>query len=223
MSKCQDYYCGRLYENQGFSALVDMVLPDHHRILDVGCGNGSNLLLLSQRGHEGVGLTLSETEARIVRERGLECMVWDIMTEKLPFKDLSFDGVLFSHVLEHLSWPEEVLRRYLKLVRPGGGVYIVLPNVLNLIERWQFLCGRFRYTETGVMDYAHLRFFDFFSARQLAESCGLKVVRHLGIGQCPIGALRELAPCLGKTVDRWVSDYWPSLFAFHSIVIAITV
>lgn len=219
MGSYRDYYCDRLYENQGFPALVEMVLPEHHRVLDIGCGNGANLLLLSQQGHKGIGLTLSETEARIVRERGLDCTVWDIMTEELPFPERSFDAVLFSHVLEHLPWPEEVLRRYLKLVRTGGGVYIALPNILNLIQRWQFLCGRFRYTETGVMDCTHLRFFDFATARNLAECCGLKVTSHFGIGQCPLGPLRKLLPSLSRRIDRWVSRQWSGLFAFHIVVI----
>jgi 2-polyprenyl-3-methyl-5-hydroxy-6-metoxy-1,4-benzoquinol methylase len=223
VSEYQDIYRKRLYENQGFPELIDSILPEHHRILDIGCGNGANLFLLSQHGHEAVGLTLSDTEVRLVQERGMECKVWDIMQEELPYQHHSFDAILLSHVLEHLPWPEKVLRHYLNLVRPGGGVYIALPNVLNLIQRWQFLCGQFKYTENGVMDCTHLRFFDFLSARELAESCGLKVVRHFGIGQCPMGPLRKLTPHLGKIIDRRVSCYWPGLFAFHSIVIAVTV
>lgn len=220
MSDHSDIYAERKYENQGFQPLVDLVLPEHHRILDIGCGNGANLFLLSQRGHNGVGLTLSEVETQLVTERGFECVTWDIMAEQLPFEEQTFDALIFSHVLEHVPWPEVVIKRYLKLLRPGGGVYVALPNALNLVQRWHFLSGNFNYTETGVMDRTHLRFYDFFTARQLVESCGLSVIQHFGIGQCPTGPFRELAPSLSRWVDIWASRCWPNLFAVHIVILA---
>lgn len=65
-----------------------------------------------------------------------------------------------------------------------------------------------------------MRFFDFGTVRQLAETCGHKVVRHFGIGQCPQGPLRKLVPTLSQRIDRWTSLKWPGLFAFHLIVVA---
>src|SRR3989304_3237775 len=154
-------YRNRVYENQGLGPLVSLVDQKHHRGLDVGCGNGANSRLLSARGHEVVALTLSEAEATVVREQGLECYVYDVTHEALPLPRRSFDALLFSHVLEHVPWPEVVLERYSQLLRPGGCVYVALPNVQHLVQRWQFILGRFRYTEAGLMDRTHLRFFDF--------------------------------------------------------------
>jgi len=219
MSKYQKYYLNREYQNQGFPALVDLVLNEHHLILDVGSGDGANLVLLTKRGHEAVGLTLSEIEAHTIRNKGLSCVVCDISEVELPFPEQSFDAVLFSHVLEHLPWPEEVLTRYLKLVRPGGGIYIALPNVLNIAQRWQFFHGQFKYQETGVMDRTHLRFFDFESARNLAESVGIRVIHHFGIGQCPLGPLRKTFPILCQKIDKWTTKQWPGLFSFHIVII----
>lgn len=108
-------YSERFYKNQGFPALVNLVEPGHHRVLDVGCGNGANMCLLAALGHEVVGVTLvtlSEAEAKVVQEQGFMCQVWDIAEEALPFVARSFDALLFSHVLEHVAWPEVVLRHY---------------------------------------------------------------------------------------------------------------
>lgn len=44
-------YRKRLYENQGLPAIVNLIVQQHNRILDVGCGNGINMQLLRQRGH----------------------------------------------------------------------------------------------------------------------------------------------------------------------------
>jgi 2-polyprenyl-3-methyl-5-hydroxy-6-metoxy-1,4-benzoquinol methylase len=213
-------YKERLYENQGFPALVNLVEPGHHRILDVGCGNGANMRLLAASGHDVVGITLSEVEARVVQEQGFTCQVYNIAEEDLPFAAQSFDALLFCHVLEHVAWPGIVLKRYLRLLRPGGGVYVALPNAVQFGLRWQFLWGRFCYTETGLMDHTHLRFFDFHSARQLVETAGLEIIRHFGAGFFPMGPLREWTPTFSQQVDAWASRIWPGLFAFHLVVVA---
>ncbi|HAJ35402.1 MAG TPA: class I SAM-dependent methyltransferase [Chloroflexi bacterium] len=215
-----EVYRQRIYENEGFTALVDLISPSHSKVLDIGCGNGANLHLLAQRGIHGVGVTLSEAEAQIVLDRGYHAIVWDISQPDLPFPSESFDALIFSHVLEHLPWPEEVLRRYATLLKPGGNAYIALPNVMQFMQRWQFIRGRFRYTETGLMDRTHLRFFDSATARQLAQNAGLHIVRFQGVGMCPMGPLREWAPRYSRKMDRLVTRLFPGIFAFHLVLIA---
>ena len=218
-SQRHDIYRELSYENQGFPELVNLVGTQPCRVLDVGCGCGANLGLLRKCGHEAIGITLSETEARIVRDQGLSCFVWDIASDTLPFPNKSFDALIFSHVLEHLAWPEMVLQHYTQLLKPNGKVYVALPNAVQFMQRWQFLLGRFRYTETGIMDCTHLRFFDFHTARKLVESAGLKVVQHCGLGKFPMGPFREWLPRLSAKGDRLTSDLFPSFFAFHLIVV----
>jgi 2-polyprenyl-3-methyl-5-hydroxy-6-metoxy-1,4-benzoquinol methylase len=212
-------YRERSYDNQGFPELVDLVGTQPCRVLDIGCGCGANLQLLRKRGHEATGLTLSETEARIVEEQGLSCCVWDITSEGLPFPRESFDALVFCHVLEHLAWPEIVLQRYTQLLKPMGKVFVVLPNAMQFMQRWQFLMGRFRYTKIGIMDSTHLRFFDFHTARQLVASVGLKVLQHFGLGKFPMGPFREWLPGFSMRVDQYFSVRWPGLIGFHLIVV----
>jgi SAM-dependent methyltransferase len=212
-------YLDRLYENEGLPALVDLVDPSHRRILDIGCGNGSNMALLAARGHAPTGLTLSESEAELCRRRGFECLVADVDAGALAFPEAGFDGLLLSHVLEHLPWPARTLRRLAGLLAPGGAVYVALPNVLFIRNRIDFLRGRFRYTEMGLMDRTHLRFFDFQSARGLLEEAGLHVTTQFGVGPVPSGPLRRMAPGLARRLDRWGARRWPGLFAFHMLLV----
>ena len=214
----KDIYKDRIYENQGLPSLVNLVELQYRRVLDVGCGNGANMRLLAELGHDVMGLTLSEAESLEVQKQGYKCSVCDINAEAPPFPRNSFDALLFSHVLEHVAQPEEVLKRYVQLLRPGGGVYVALPNVMQFGQRWQFVRGRFRYRDIGLMDHTHLRFFDFFTARQLIENAGIKITRHFGLGQFPMGPFRELTPKFSKQIDALVSRVRPGLFAFHIIV-----
>ena len=216
-----DIYRERVYKNQGFPELVNIIGNQPCRVLDIGCGCGANLRMLRERGHEVCGLTLSESEAAIVSDRGFSCRVWDITSETLPFPAQSFDALLFCHVLEHIASPEVVLRRYTQLLKPKGKVYVALPNAMQFMQRWQFLLGRFRYTETGIMDRTHLRFFDFYTARKLLEGAGINVDTHFGVGYVPLGIVRQVMPNLAKEVDRFISRRWPSLFAFHIVLVGI--
>ncbi len=208
----------RVYENEGLAPLVELVDPGDVRVIDVGCGAGDNLELLSKRGHEATGVTISEAEAGIVRRRGFECLVCDVERDEIPLPPACADGLLFSHVLEHVAWPAEVLRRCLRLLRPGGGVYAAFPNAVQFHQRWRFLKGEFRYTETGLLDRTHLRFFDFVSARRLLEDADIEITAHEAVGHFPQGPARTLFGGLASRLDAGATRRWPGLFGFHILV-----
>jgi len=218
MSEAAEVYRSRIYQNEGIKQLVALIDPAHTRILDVGCGAGDNMRLLAAAGRDVVGITLSEEEARAVRAGGFSCHVCDVEREDLPIEAASVDALVFSHVLEHMAWPAVVLRRHLRVLRPGGGVYVVLPNPVQFRQRWEFVRGRFRYTEMGLMDRTHLRFFDFQAARELLESAGLTVVHHAAVGHVPLGPLRRALGGVALRLDAAASRRWPGLFGFHLIV-----
>ena len=213
-------YQERCYENEGLPELIALVDGRHRRILDVGCGNGANMSLLAAKGHRTTGITLSFSEAGECMRRGLECVVCDL-NEELPFVNKSFDALLFSHVLEHVAFPEAVLRKVLHLVADDGAIYVALPNVMQFRQRYEFLRGRFRYAENGLMDRTHLRFFDFATARQLLIAAGLKVVVHHGVGKVPLRPIRKMFPALAGKLDAIGARLWPGLFAFHILMVGV--
>ena len=80
------------------------------RILDVGCGTGANLELLSRFGR-AEGVDVSEEALAFCRARGLE-NVRHGAAEKLPYEDGSFDLVTALDVVEHrlMTWPAREMR-----------------------------------------------------------------------------------------------------------------
>jgi SAM-dependent methyltransferase len=212
-------YQKRVYDNPGFARLVEQVPPEQRLVLDVGCGVGANMVMLRDRGHDVTGVTLSASEAEICSRQGFRCEIADI-TGTLPFADQSFDALILSHVLEHVAYPNNVLRNLSRLLRSRGSVYVALPNVLFFPQRAEFLRGRFRYSETGLMDRTHLRFFDFHSARDLVQDAGFRVRKHFGVGKFPVGPLRRITPGLAERFDGFASARWPDLFAFHTVIVA---
>lgn len=205
----------RTYENAALAGLVQMVDPRHRRILDLGSGAGANMQMLSEFGHQPLGLTLSASEAKLCAGNGFPTVIADASANYLPFVDESFEAVLCCHVLEHLADPVRVLDSIRRLLKPEGAVYLALPNVLYYKQRWEFMTGRFRYTDTGIMDRTHLRFFDIASARGLLGEAGFKIAQEKVEGGVPTLGLRSSAPDFWRKIDDLGLRRFPGLFSFH--------
>lgn len=100
------------------------------RILDVGCGTGANLLLLSKYG-DAEGVDISEDALAFCRERGLH-KVRQGAAEQLPYSDGSFDLVTAFDVVEHLDDDLAGLKEMRRVLRPGGRVLLFVPTFMFL-------------------------------------------------------------------------------------------
>lgn len=100
------------------------------RILDVGCGTGANLLMLSKYG-DAEGVDVSEDALAFCRERGLENVKLGA-AEQLPYDDDTFDLVTALDVVEHLDDDLAGLREMRRVLRPGGRVLLFVPTFMFL-------------------------------------------------------------------------------------------
>ncbi len=191
-------------------------------ILDVGCGTGMMGKVLKAQDNNRIvyGITYSNKEVAIAKEFLDEVLVCDINKE-IPKIDILFDCIIFSHVLEHTYYPEDILKNYSKFLKDGGVIVIALPNVLQYKQRFQFLKGAFKYSPSGgLMDITHFRFFDWQTAQEMIENSGLKIVSKKVSGNFPLPLVRKLAPSFGKFADRVSLRRWPGLFAFQFVFVA---
>jgi 2-polyprenyl-3-methyl-5-hydroxy-6-metoxy-1,4-benzoquinol methylase len=85
------------------------------------------------------------------------------------------------HILEHLINPEIILEKTINILNPNGKVIICLPNISNWENRLEMFKGDFNYTDIGVMDKTHLRFFNYFTAIEFIQKAGFKVDRYSGL------------------------------------------
>jgi SAM-dependent methyltransferase len=96
------------------------------RVLDVGCGNGQMLSEYRRLGWETHGVEPSESSARQARQGGHE--VFTGMLSDAQYPDGFFDAVTMWDALEHIHNPCEVMAEVHRVLRPGGKVYISVPN-----------------------------------------------------------------------------------------------
>jgi SAM-dependent methyltransferase len=115
-------------------AIGDWVLgrtdwPPGCRVLDVGCGPGSYLGLLSAV--RAVGVDLS---AGMAREASVHAPVLVADAAALPFADAAFDRVLAPHMLYHCPDIPAAVAELRRVVRPGGVLIAVTNSVEHLAE-----------------------------------------------------------------------------------------
>jgi hypothetical protein len=89
--------------------------------------------------------------------------------------------------------------------------------VLYWRQRLQFLIGRFRYTEGGLMDNTHVVFFDWSTARQLITQAGLRLTDCCSEGGFP--GSRFLGPA-GTMLDSVSLAAAPGLMGTQFVLVA---
>jgi ubiquinone/menaquinone biosynthesis C-methylase UbiE len=119
-------------QRRAWSSLLARMFPrtEPKTILDVGCGTGFVALSLAELGHRVVGLDISPEMLRVCRgeadARGLTNLTLVRGEAEHPPPDLGpVDAVISRHVLWTLPWPEQAVRAWTALVRPGGRVVAI--------------------------------------------------------------------------------------------------
>ena len=181
------------YANDSHVMAIGRV-PANSRVLDLGVADGSVAAILKGMGCEVWGVELEKEAAEAARAVCDEVVVADLNTFEFAeqLEGQRFDVVLMLDILEHLSDPAAVLGRVKAVVADGGWGIISLPNVAHASVRLALLKGRFRYTEMGLLDRTHLRFFDRAGVDDLLEQAGwgmfdmVRVTRRLGTTEIPV-------------------------------------
>jgi SAM-dependent methyltransferase len=141
-------------------------------VLEVGCGDGQVLTELARLGFgpELVGVEVSETAARIARDRGEITRVVTFDGARLPFPDCSFPLVVATHVLEHVMDPLSLLEEMRRVAT--SFVVIEVPLEDNLAARRPRAVALSR-------QVGHIQRFSKSNIKQLISEAGLTRVSEL--------------------------------------------
>jgi SAM-dependent methyltransferase len=198
------------------------------RILDVGCGTGANLLMLSKYG-DAEGVDVSEDALAFCRERGLEKVKLGA-GEELPYEDGSFDLVTAFDVVEHMDDDLAGLTEMRRVLRPGGRVLLFVPafmflwglqdDVSNHRRRYRLPELRRVLEQAGFeverTTYANITFFlPILFIRKLMRLTGLKASTENNINVTALnGFLRRLFG-----TESWILRYMNLPFGVSALCV----
>jgi len=184
-------------------------LRDGARVLDVGCGDGHLLALIRAsvpHGLEIEGVDLSPEAAASAERRGIRVRIGRV--EQLPLPADTYDLVIMNQLIEHVASPLDLLQTIVRILRPGGHLFLETPNLDSLDAR----AFRRRYWG-GYHLPRHFHLFDSQTLPALVTLAGFQTVavRPLVCPQFWIISLQNWL-CAHRHrafAKRWVSPFSP--------------
>ncbi len=194
------------------------------RILDVGCAAGELGYALKLAGAlEVIGIERSAEAAALAKTRLDQVLVSDVENFNLPLDDASFDRIIFADILEHTIDPWSVLASYGRYLKSDGLVIASIPNLRFYAVIARLLFNRWGYSESGILDSTHLRFFTLPTIKEMFERAGYQIERvdrnyRLFEDQSRIGRVGALA---SRLFCRFIAPLlWRHFFTFQYLVVA---
>mgnify|MGYP005838438513 CR=1 FL=1 len=143
------------------------------KLLDIGCGNGSFLQEMQRKGWEVVGIDFDQAAVNVTKQRGIEAYVGDLST--ITFPKNSFDAITLNHVIEHLYDPLSCLRSCHNLLRDGGKLTLITPNIESLGHK------HFKQYWRGLETPRHLFLFSPKTLRSIAIQAGFSQIKCFSV------------------------------------------
>lgn len=187
---------------------------------DIGCGAGGGLRVYRSLGWQAMGVECASEPAAFARSSG----GFEVKTERYTRASLpegSLDFLYCYHTLEHLPQPYRALSDFYWHVRPGGLLYVEVPDVKDV--------------NVYTLGFGHVSMFSRRTLRQALDACGFEVLQRFDRSDCPdsfgIGVLcrkperdgaqgREGAYLPQERLASWWKDSfltlrWSLWYAFH--------
>ncbi len=178
-------------------------------VLDIGCGNGQNSIKAAKIAKRVVGLEISENQLQIARRstdlekiENVESKTGNL-EEKLPFKDRTFDTILFLDVLEHLVKRDQALVEVSRVLKRNGTLLLGVPNSETSWKKLQRSVGI-----NSFSDPDHKIEFSESSIKKLLEKHEF-LITNFGYGKYDIPArgLIDIAGSLSLSFYRKVTEW----------------
>lgn len=152
------------------------------RVLDAGSGNGGISIAFANHGAHVEGVDIEKELVAIARAeattQGSTAKFSWYEGRTLPFPDQSFDAAVSASVLEHVTEPANYLSEILRVMKPGGVLYLAFPNRLRPKETHTGLWGLSylpmpiarwyaRYAKHNPLEDNNLHFYSYWSGLRM--------------------------------------------------------
>ncbi len=196
------------------------------KVLDIGCATGNfGIVLKRELGvEEVVGIEIVPEIAEIARKKLDKVFLGNVEMDEFPLERNYFDVITCCDVLEHMEYPERVLRKLAQYLKPYGHVIISIPNIQYWGVILNLSIGRWEYRDSGIQDITHLRFYTKETLKQFIRKSGLLINSILPLSIVPEHLLPRDANGnlqMGKImIEKILDEEYECFRTFQYIIIA---
>lgn len=165
------------------------------RVADIGCGAGTQSRLWAAKGHQVFGADINEALIQLARQRAeqdaLAVQFSVASATGLPWDDASMDLCIAPELLEHVADWQSCLAEMVRVLRPGGALFISTSNKLCprqeefalpmyswypgwVKRRFEQLARTTRPELAGYATYPAVNWFTFYGLRRYLQPQGLR-------------------------------------------------
>jgi 2-polyprenyl-3-methyl-5-hydroxy-6-metoxy-1,4-benzoquinol methylase len=197
--------------------------PPTTKILDIGCADGKLGYYLGRDKRFLTGIEPNATWACLA-ETYYDRVINAPLTEVEEHLLSGYDVVILMDVLEHMADPYQELARLSRNLSAQSYVVISVPNIAHLYIRLSLLFGRFNYTQRGILDKTHLRFFTLSSLKKMIIDSGL-TIHQTHVTPVPLPILHSFFAKtnlghLSHTLNERVTRIFPTLLGYQFVIFA---
>ncbi len=143
-------------------------------ILDVGCGSGTIVKMLLEKGKKVTGVDIGKKFVDHCQFRYKSAIFCEADAQCLPFSSKCFDTIVCSEVMEHLEDPEKALEEFHRVLRPSGKLIVTTPNISLL---WAFVEAIWTRIRRKMLETRH-KSFTRRRLRFLLNKTGFKIAHN---------------------------------------------
>jgi len=173
-SRSAKYRQERFYKER--MDFIESYFPKKGKLLDIGAARGDFVRTALMRGWDAFGVEISEQAERFTDDANLKGRIKNTYLADTGFREDSFEVVTMWELLEHVATPKALLKSAFKVLKPGGMVFIYVPNFdsaeITLITK----------AAEHVMGDAHILYFTPKTLKIMVEKVGFETVKIYTMG-----------------------------------------
>ncbi len=151
-------------------------VKDGSTVLECGCSSGYMTKYLTEQLHCRVDvIDIVDEDVKSAARYARDAYCGDLNTWGWVhhFDGRKYDCILFADVLEHLLYPEAVLKKAMDFLENDGEIIVSIPNICHNDIIIRMFYDLFSYTDIGILDNTHLHFWGLKDFAMMCNRIGL--------------------------------------------------